>query len=62
MLLLVPVTDVLQEIHQALDNAPSGPPDAEELNRLARLATRYVFESEVLLTYVMLIAGKPRRN
>ena len=36
--------------------------DAEELSRSARLATRYVFESEVLLTYVMLIAGKPSRN
>ena len=62
MPLLVPVTDVLQEIHQALENEPSGPPDAEELSRLATLATRYVFESEALLTYVMLIAGKPSRN
>ena len=62
MLDLVPVTDILDEIHQALENAPGGPPDAEELNRLARLATRYVFESEALLTYVMLIGGKPSRN
>ena len=42
--------------------APSRPPDAEELSHLARLATRYVFESEALLTYVMLIAGKSSRN
>ena len=62
MLLLIPVTGILQKIRQALDNAPSGPPDAEELNRLATLATRYVFESEALLTYVMLIGGRPSEN
>ena len=62
MLLLLPVTEILDEIHIALENAPSGPPDAEELKRLPALATRYVFESEVLLTYVMLIGGKPSRN
>ena len=63
--LLIPVTHGLPALEAHLARWPHDdgvPPSAQELRELADLAAEFVTVSEMLLRYVLVVAGRPQLN
>lgn len=63
--LLIPVHYAVSALQAYFDTHPDHdglPPTRDELQAVARLATRVIATSEVLVRYAVALAGRPGRN